>query len=309
MTLKHLEWRGKTPPFLFLAAGGYSHPMSETLPVPKPDSPLADRLHPSPNHGPRRGGRNGMDRRPDSIILHYTGMKDAASALLWLSNPLSEVSCHYLVFEDGRIWQMVPESRRAWHAGRGSWHGETDMNSASIGIEIAHPGHDLGRRFGADGKLEPLAPDIAPNPFPPPGPPYPEAQIEVVIRLVADIKKRWSIPDARILAHSDIAPGRKIDPGENFPWGRLAEAGLGLWPSSIRGGDAAPAYRLGDEGMPIAALQSMFAHLGYGIEISGVYDQKMADVVTAFQRHWRQAKVDGVADGETLAALAALINT
>jgi N-acetylmuramoyl-L-alanine amidase len=287
--------------------------MSETLPSPKPDSPVADRLHPSPNHGPRQGGRNGLERRPDSIILHYTGMADAASALLWLSNPLSEVSCHYFVFEDGRIWQMVPESRRAWHAGRGSWQGESDMNSASIGIEIAHPGHDLGRRFGPDGKLEPLAPDITPNPFPPPGPPYPESQIEAVIRLVADIRQRWSIPDARILAHSDIAPGRKIDPGETFPWARLAEAGLGLWPSSLRGGDTdagrpGPTYRPGDEGMPVAALQSMFAKFGYGLEISGVYDARTLDVVAAFQRRWRQGRVDGVADGETLATLSSLIN-
>ncbi|MBN8534233.1 MAG: N-acetylmuramoyl-L-alanine amidase [Rhizobiales bacterium] len=284
--------------------------MSETLPSPKPDSPVADRLHPSPNHGPRQGGRNGLERRPDSLILHYTGMADAASALLWLSNPLSKVSCHYFVFEDGRIWQMVPEGRRAWHAGRGSWHGETDMNSASIGIEIAHPGHELGRSFGADGKPEPLAPDVIPNSFPPPGPPYPEAQIEAVIRLVADIKQRWSIADSRILAHSDIAPGRKIDPGENFPWERLAQAGLGLWPhgrapARVEG----PTYRPGDEGMPVAALQSMFASFGYWIEISGVYDQKMIDVVTAFQRHWRQARVDGVADAETLATLAALIKT
>lgn len=282
--------------------------MRETLPSPKPDSPVADRLHPSPNHGPRRGGHGGMERRPDSIILHYTGMADAASALLWLSNPLSEVSCHYFVFEDGRIWQMVPESRRAWHAGRGSWHDESDMNSASIGIEIAHPGHDLGRRFGPDGKPEPLAPDSPPNPFPPPGPPFPEAQVEAVIRLVADIKRRWSIDDARILAHSDIAPGRKIDPGETFPWDRLAQAGLGLWPAERPSLPAdGPAYRPGDEGMPVAALQSMLARFGYGLEISGVYDQRMVDVVSAFQRHWRPGKVDGIADGETLATLAALM--
>lgn len=250
-----------------------------------------------------------MERRPDSIILHYTGMADAASALLWLSNPLSEVSCHYFVFEDGRIWQLMPEGRRAWHAGRGSWHDESDMNSASIGIEIAHPGHDLGRHFGADGKLEPLAPDIAPNPFPPPGPPFPEAQVAAVIRLVADIKRRWSILDARILAHSDIAPGRKIDPGETFPWDRLAQAGLGLWPAERPSKPDGPAYRPGDEGMPVAALQSMFARFGYGLEISGVYDQRTIDVVSAFQRHWRPTKVDGIADSETLATLAALMRT
>ncbi len=108
--------------------------------MPQPDSPCADRLYPSPNHGERRG-----TTKPDSIILHYTGMADAASALLWLANPIAQVSCHYFIFEDGRIWQMVPESRRAWHAGRSSWHGETDMNSRSVGIEIANVGHDLSK--------------------------------------------------------------------------------------------------------------------------------------------------------------------
>ncbi len=250
---------------------------------PKPDSPCADRIYPSPNHGERRGVGH-----PDSIILHYTGMPSASEALLWLANPLSEVSCHYFVFEDGRIWQMVPESRRAWHAGKSSWHGETDMNSRSIGIEIANAGHDLSKM----------------PPEPSEYPDFPEAQIDAVIRLVADIKARWSIPDARILAHSDIAPGRKVDPGERFPWERLAAAGVGLWPKTVpQNPTTLAAYRAGDEGMPVAALQSMLAKFGYGIEITGVYDQRTVDVVTAFQRHWQQGRVDGVADGETLGVL------
>lgn len=281
---------------------------SAPLPDPKPDSPHADRLYPSPNHGPRRGGRGGEERGADSIILHYTGMRDAASALLWLANPLAEVSCHYFVFENGRIFQMVPESRRAWHAGRGEWHGETDMNSASIGIEIAHPGHVLSRGFDADGKPLPRDPATPPDPYPPPGPPFPDEQIEAVIRLVADIRARWQIPDNRILAHSDIAPGRKIDPGENFPWEKLAEAGIGAWPkSSVAGLPGGPTYRRGDEGMPVSALQSLFARLGYGLPITGVFDERTEAVVAAFQRHWRRAKVDGVADGETLALLAQLL--
>jgi N-acetylmuramoyl-L-alanine amidase len=263
-----------------------------------PDSPVAGRIHPSSNHGERRGVS-----APDSIILHYTGMPSAADALLWLANPLSEVSCHYFVFEDGRVFQMVPENRRAWHAGKGAWQGETDMNSRSIGIEIANPGHDL----------TPL-PDGSANPLPPVGPPFPEAQIEAVIRLVADIKARWGIADSRILAHSDIAPGRKIDPGETFPWARLAEAGLGLWPADD-GADhgtrqapaPAPAFRPGDEGLPIQALQAMFARFGYGIEITGVYDRRTFDVVTAFQRHWRQGCVDGIADGETICCLRSIL--
>ncbi len=253
---------------------------------PRPDSPHADRLHPSPNHGERRG-----TDRPDSIILHYTGMADTAAALLWLANPLSQVSCHYFVFEDGRIWQMVPENRRAWHAGRSSWLGETDMNSRSIGIEIANPGHDLSKM--------PPEPGAYPD--------FPEAQIEAVIRLVADIKARWAIPDRRILAHSDIAPGRKVDPGERFPWARLAAAGLGLWGEPPPVPANASAYRMGDEGMPVAALQAMFGRFGYGIEVTGVFDKRTEDTVTAFQRHWRQEKVDGVADGETLARLRALM--
>ena len=256
----------------------------------RPDSPFADRLFPSPNHGERRGGRGGEARDPNCIILHYTGMADAASALLWLCNPLSDVSCHYFVFEDGRVFQLVPENRRAWHAGRSTWKGETDMNSASIGIEIVNPGHDL----------------TSSGPYPPVGPPFPEAQIAAVIRLVADIKARWNMADAGILAHSDIAPGRKIDPGETFPWASLAQAGIGLWVGPVSPPPGAPVYRPDDEGMPVRALQSMFAAFGYGLEISGVYDAATEAVVAAFQRHWRQGRVDGIADGETLATLAAL---
>jgi N-acetylmuramoyl-L-alanine amidase len=258
----------------------------------KPDSPVAARVYPSPNHGERKQSLKTGSTAPDGIILHYTGMPSASEALLWLANPISEVSCHYFVFEDGRIWQMVPENRRAWHAGRGSWHGDTDMNSRSIGIEIANIGHDLS----------------IPDPLPPPGPDFPEVQIEAVIALVKDIAVRWKIPDGGILAHSDIAPGRKIDPGECFPWERLAAAGVGLWPDKISAAPSAlPSYRLCDEGMPVAALQSMFARFGYGIEISGVYDQRTFDVVVAFQRHWRQGRVDGIADGETLGVLRALM--
>lgn len=255
---------------------------------------MADRVYPSPNHGERKACNKTGKTTPDCIILHYTGMASASEALLWLANPLSEVSCHYFVFEDGRIWQMVPENRRAWHAGRSSWHGETDMNSRSIGIEIVNAGHD---------------PTI-PGPLPPPGPPFPDGQIDAVIGLVQDIAARWAIPPSRILAHSDIAPGRKIDPGETFPWQKLAEAGVGLWSGKLSPPPAAmPSYRLGDEGMPVAALQSMFARFGYGIEITGVFDLRTFDVVVAFQRHWRQDKVDGVADGETVGLLRALMAT
>lgn len=250
-----------------------------------PDSPLAQRVYPSPNHGERRGVS-----APDSIILHYTGMPTASEALFWLANPVSQVSAHYFVFEDGRIFQMVPESRRAWHAGLCIWHGEGDMNSRSIGIEIANKGHDLSK--------------TPPEPWQYPD--FPEAQISAVITLVKDIATRWRIEPARILAHSDIAPGRKVDPGERFPWARLAEAGVGLWVATPDVPETAPTFRPGDEGMPVKAMQAMFARFGYGIELTGVFDQRTEDVVAAFQRHWRQNRVDGVADGETLARLMAL---
>ena len=166
-----------------------------------PESGLVTRLCASPNHGERVGGR-----APDSIILHYTGMADGASALAWLCNPRSSVSCHYVVEEDGAVVQLVAEARRAWHAGRSCWHGVEDMNSASLGIEIVNSGHDAGL------------------------PPFPERQIRAVIALVPRSRRaRHAIAPERILAHSDIAPGRKQDPGERFPWSELFRAGIGHW--------------------------------------------------------------------------------
>jgi N-acetylmuramoyl-L-alanine amidase len=282
-------------------------PDARTPAAMQPDSPLAQRIHPSPNFGARRGVE-----APDSVILHYTGMPTAAEALLWLANPLSQVSAHYFVFEDGRIFQMVPESARAWHAGKSSWHGETDMNSRSIGIEIANIGPDLGKGFASEvgagsreanpsnERILPIEPGNYPD--------FPDAQIAAVIALVKDIATRWRIPAHRILAHSDIAPGRKVDPGERFPWDKLAAAGLGLWAAPPQGASDVPRYAKGDEGMPVRALQAMLARFGYGLDLTGVFDQRTEDVVSAFQRHWRQSRVDGVADGETLARLMALLS-
>ena len=176
----------------------------------------------------------------------------------------------------------MPESRRAWHAGASHWQGETDINSCSIGIEIAHPGHPGGL------------------------PPYPEEQIVATLNLCRDICKRWSIQPERVLAHSDIAPGRKIDPGEIFPWRRFAEAGIGLWtePAPIRGGRF---FGKGDAGQPVEALQAMFAMLGYGIAVDGLFDEKTEAVVAAFQRHWRPQQVDGIADASTITTLRDLL--
>ena len=245
--------------------------------MPVPDSPLAETFVASPNFGERRGAG-----RPNALILHYTGMASAEAALALLADPASEVSAHYFVFEDGRIVQMVSERDRAWHAGRSAWKGETDMNSASIGIEIVNPGHDGGT------------------------PPYPDRQIEATVALARDLCARWAIPPERVLAHSDIAPDRKRDPGEVFPWRQLHAGGVGHWvePEPITGG---PLFAQGEEGPPVRALQAMLALYGYGVEITGIYDRQTRQAVAAFQRHFRPGRVDGEADAPTVATLKALI--
>jgi N-acetylmuramoyl-L-alanine amidase len=240
------------------------------------DTDLARPL-PSPNHGERRDGR-----KPDCLILHYTGMATAQAALARLSDPTAEVSAHYVVLEDGGIIQMVNEERRAWHAGAGLWQGESDLNSASIGIEIVNYGHD--------GNL----------------PAFPEAQINSTIALCRDILARHKIVAHRVLAHSDIAPARKRDPGEHFPWDKLHAAGVGHYvkPSMISGGRF---LARGEQGQPVEALQAMLALYGYGIEVTGFYDIATEQVVAAFQRHFRQERVDGVADASTITTLRDLI--
>lgn len=242
------------------------------------DFPGAD-VVPSPNHGGRREGRS-----PDMIILHYTGMPTAEGALDWLCRPESEVSSHYMVYEDGRIVQLVPEARRAWHAGKSAWMGEIDINSASIGIEIANAGHPGGL------------------------PPFPDEQIAAVIELCRDCGARWQIAPERVLAHSDVAPIRKVDPGENFPWHRLHAEGVGHWvePAPLAGGRF---FQRGDSGQPVEALQSMLAYYGYAVDITGEFDLRTEGVVAAFQRHFRPQKVDGVADASTIDTLHRLLTS
>jgi N-acetylmuramoyl-L-alanine amidase len=241
-----------------------------------PDSPVAAEFIASPNHGKRRGYA-----RPDCIILHYTGMPTGAEALALLCEPAAEVSSHYFVWEDGRVVQLVAESQRAWHAGLSFWKGVSDLNSASIGIEIVNCGHELL-------------------------PPYPKPQIDAVIALVRDIGTRHAIAPRRILAHSDVAPGRKRDPGEHFPWEVLWRSGVGHW-SQPPPPDSGSTLQRGQEGPPVMALQAMLALYGYRIELTGVYDHQTQIVVGAFQRHFRPARVDGEADASTIETLRNLL--
>jgi N-acetylmuramoyl-L-alanine amidase len=239
-----------------------------------PDFPSA-RVQPSPNHDERKAAI-------DILLLHYTGMTSAEDALARLTDAAAKVSSHYLVYEDGRIDQLVPEARRAWHAGVSSWHGATDINSHAIGIEIVNPGHEFGYRD------------------------FPDAQIEAVIALCRDVVARRTIPRERVLAHSDVAPARKEDPGEKFPWARLADAGIGRWiaPAPIHEGTT---LKVGDRGSTVAELQRALFRFGYAADVTNLYDQATAEIITAFQRHFRPARVDGIADYSTVATLRRLL--
>jgi N-acetylmuramoyl-L-alanine amidase len=232
--------------------------------------------HASPNHGERAVGKP-----VDILLLHYTGMISDERALKWLCDAESAVSSHYFVFEDGRVLQLVEESRRAWHAGQSFWAGETDINSRSIGIEVANPGHEFGYR------------------------PFPDAQIEALIALCRDILARNPIPPDRVLAHSDVAPLRKDDPGELFPWTTLAKAGIGVAPiaKTINGSET---LRIGERGEGVAAWRRDLARYGYRLDPGNEFDSDTEAVTKAFQRHFRPAGVDGTADPETVAVLAAL---
>ena len=208
---------------------------------------------PSPNFGPRQGG-------VDMLVLHYTGMTSAAAALARLCDPAAEVSAHYLIDEDGAIHALVAEEMRAWHAGRSWWRGETDVNSRSIGIELVNPGHEFGYR------------------------PFPPAQIAALVDLAGGILARHPIPPRNVVGHADVAPARKQDPGELFPWAALAAKGIGLWPEA---------------GTAVSDAIAMLAAYGYDTS-------DPAAALVAFQRHFRPERVDGVADAETVALLAGL---
>ena len=224
-------------------------------------SPLSHHIVRAANEEPRRNGR-----AVDMLILHYTGMASAEAARDLLVSAESGVSCHYLIDEQGIITQMVGEDMRAWHAGVSVWQGESDTNSRSIGIEIQNPGHALGYRC------------------------FPDEQMAAVVALCRDILTRHDIPPHNVLAHSDVAPGRKIDPGERFDWQRLAREGVGHWVPPAES-DATP---LSPE--RLAAFQDLLRRYGYGIEVSGVSDEQTRKVTDAFQRHFRTALVNGIPD-------------
>jgi len=216
----------------------------------------------------------------DMLVLHYTGMASGAAALERMCDPKAEVSAHYMVWEGGLISQLVSEDKRAWHAGVSAWQGDDDLNSRSIGIEIVNGGHDVPL---PDGTL----------------PPYPDAQIAAVITLCQGILSRHAIPSSRIVAHSDIAPARKSDPGEHFPWARLAASGIGIWPAAAMDDDRVTALRPGDSGKTVSRLQEDLKTIGYGLSATGIYDDQTLLTVRAFQRRWRPGHLSGAADALT----------
>lgn len=234
---------------------------------------------PSPNHGPRPAGQP-----IDILLLHYTGMTSSAEALARLCDPESKVSAHYLIDEDGTCYRLVPEARRAWHAGESFWAGARDINSRSIGIELANPGHEFGYH------------------------PFPAAQMAALEALAKAILARHPIPPHRVLGHADVAPLRKQDPGELFDWARLARAGIGLWPDSgFEPAADGPTLAEGMDGPAVLDLQGALRRFGYGVNASGSYDAITAAVVTAFQRHFRPRRIDGKADAETRGLLPHLL--
>ena len=220
-------------------------------------------VRPSPNVDERT-----KDGAIDCVILHYTGMQTAEAALERLTDPGAQVSAHYFVHEDGAVARLVDEYRRAWHAGASCWQGRERLNDCSIGIEIVNPGHEWGYR------------------------PFTEAQYQALEQLIPAICDRWSVPQHRILAHSDIAPDRKEDPGELFDWQRLASNGVGLWPEDGTG-----------KPRSVASVQTELATIGYPVPTNGELDLATRKVIIAFQRRFCPARVDGELDRQTLARL------
>ncbi len=224
----------------------------------------------SPNFGSRGGAPISM------LVMHYTGMQSGKAALDRLCDAAAQVSAHYVVEEDGAVYSLVSESDCAWHAGVSAWRGNQGVNKISIGIEIVNPGHEWGYR------------------------PFPDIQMEAVAELSADILSRNSIPMRNVVAHSDIAPVRKEDPGELFNWQWLASQGVGLWPEV---GDQGT----GDRDQELQEIQEKLAYYGYEVPVNGVWDEYTKKVVMAFQRHFRPNNISGEWDVECASRLESLI--
>jgi N-acetylmuramoyl-L-alanine amidase len=258
--------------------GATDEPSRAGRPLFVPDSPLVGAVVPAVNVEPRKGGY-----QPRLLILHYTGMSNAESAIRWLACAESRVSCHYVVDNQGAVTQLVPESLRAWHAGASVWSGISDVNSASIGIEIQNPGHEHGY------------------------PDFPASQLAAVAALSGDIVKRNSLAPCAVLAHSDVAPSRKIDPGEKFDWRYLHDRGIGHWvePAAVDADDAG--FERGYSGAAIQEIQAGLAAYGYGVNVTGTLDTQTFFALRAFQLHFRPARVDGRLDGSTSETLARLL--
>ena len=218
------------------------------------------------------------------LVLHYTGMETGADAIKRLCDPVAKVSAHYAVEEDGQIFQLVDEDKRAWHAGISQWQGESNINSASIGIEIVNGGHDF---LNDNGQL----------------PPFPDVQINALIPLCKDIMSRHG--NLTVLGHSDIAPARKIDPGEHFPWQGLAAAGIGIWPA-IDTQDKRILFEQGSRDRGVAIVQRGLAYIGYCARVTGVMDENTVQIVQALQRRYRPDQMDGIIDIQTMEIIKAL---
>jgi len=226
---------------------------------------------PSPNHEPRPDGCE-----IDILVLHYTGMQSAEAALERLCDPAAKVSAHYLIDEDGTVFRLVDERRRAWHAGVACWRGARDVNDRSIGIELVNPGHEFGYRA------------------------FPEPQMLSLRGLARDILGRHAIPPRNVVGHSDVAPTRKQDPGELFDWARLARWGIGLWPPHEEQPEPQP-------DRAVEEIQIMLARYGYDCAVDGALNDAARAVIAAFQRHFRPRRVDGRLDGETVRRLELLL--
>ena len=227
---------------------------------------------PSPNHDERTGP-------VDILILHYTGMKTAREALDRLRDPAAAVSSHYVVDEDGTVTRLVPEDRRAWHAGVSHWRGHSALNGRSIGIEIVNPGHEWGYRD------------------------FPVLQLAAVCDLCLLILARHPIPARNVVGHSDVSPDRKQDPGERFDWRALAENGVGLWPEDAPDLGTTGAVR---DAAGLRPVRAALAEIGYRVGLEGALDPALSAVLRAFQRHWRPEAVTGQADDGTLVRLLAV---